>query len=271
MRSRVGAGLSFAAALLALPAGCALSAPAADETLAAAACSPDEHAARAMAAARASPDDASAQLDAAVGLFLAADQRLQQATVRWLDAHPDADLRAVLDAGDQLDDDVRRAVVSLCTDGLAFAERARELAPGLAGVDLQVGLHTSFLAWANGPAHALFAGHGPRLVAAITAAVAADPGLDGAGPLRLEGRFRGRAPWPYGDRPAARAALEQAVDLAPITINHLFLGDVLAELGEHEAARTAWQAALAAPPDATTRWTGEALREQARRRLAARR
>lgn len=251
-----------------LGAACALSAPPADQTLSPAA-ELDTLAQAALTAARAAPDDGAAQLAATARLFQAADLRLQQATVAWLDAHRDADRATVLAAEDQLGDDVRASIVSLCTEGLACAERAAKVRPNDAAACLHEGLHLSLLAWANGPARSLMAGYGGRLVKAIDAALAADAAFDGGAPLRLQGRFRSKAPWPYGDLPAATKALARAVDIASLPVNHLFYGDALAALGETAAAEVQWRLAARAPLDESTRWSADLLCEQARRRLAA--
>jgi hypothetical protein len=229
----------------------------------------DREAAEALAASKQRPDDADLALRAAAVLFQAADLRLQQGALSALDARRDADVAAVLAATDQVADGVRTEVLSLCTDGLAAADRAAASRPQDVAVQLHRALHLSFIAWANGPARSLFAGYGGKLVAAIDAAVAADPTFDHAAPLRLQGRFRAQAPWPYGDLPLAKTALARAVELAPIAINLLFSGDALWAGGDREAARAQWEAASTADGDESTRWSTPLLRELARRRLAA--
>lgn len=255
-------------ALALLNAACALSAPPAEQTLSTTT-AVDALAQTALAAARAAPDDVGAQLAATTSLFQAADLRLQQATLAWLDAHRDADRAAVLAAEDQLGDEVRAGIVSLCNEGLACAERAAKARPNDAAACLHEGLHLSLLAWANGPARSLMAGYGGRLVKAIDAALAADAEFDGGAPLRLQGRFRGKAPWPYGDVPAATKALARAVALRSVPVNHLFYGDVLAAAGDADAAAVQWRACIDAVADESTRWSADLLRELARRRLAA--
>jgi hypothetical protein len=255
-------------------AACTLAAPPADETLrgAGAAAAPagiDALAEQAVAAARGAPDDAELQLAAAARLFAAADLRLQQATVAWLRAHPEASRADVLAADDRLTDAERQPVLSLCREGLAFAERAAAQAPAHVGAWLHTGLHLSLVAWASGPARALVAGHGGRLVAAIDRALQLEREHDHGAVLRLAGRFRSKAPWPYGDLPAARLMLQRAAELGPSPVSHLFFGDALAAGGDTAGAEAAWRAAAAAPDDEATRWSGELLRELARRRLAA--
>ncbi len=271
-RARGGAIVVLAVvALLAIAVACALSAPPAEATLAAAA-DGEQRIGDALARAEAAPHDAAAQVDAAAALLQAADLRLQRAVGVWLAAHPGATLAQVLDADDQVPDDVRTAIVSLCTRGLALAERADASASTQRRARLLQALHVSLLAWANGPARALLAGYGPRAVRAIDAAVAAartDEAADGAGALRLAGRFRDRAPWPYGDRELAERTLARAVELAPVVANLLFHGDVLARSQRAADAEAAWRAAATAPADPLGEWSAELLREQARARLRA--
>ncbi len=257
-------------------AACTLSAPPAGHTLVPAAAGEaaapeiDALAAAALAAAHDAPADAAVQLSAAARLFQAADLRLQRATVAWLEAHPDADHATVLAAEDQLGTEVRVAIVSLCTDGLACAERAAQLRPDDAGAALHVGLHLSLLAWANGPTRSLFAGYGGRLVAAIDRALALDATVDHGAPLRLQGRFRSKAPWPYRDLPAALAALARAVEIAPLPVSLLFHGDALAAAGDRAGAEAQWRRAAEAKAEVSTRWSADLMRDLARRRLAAR-
>jgi tetratricopeptide (TPR) repeat protein len=229
----------------------------------------DREAAAALAASKQRPDDADLALRAAAVLFQAADLRQQQGALAVLDAQPDASVGAVLAANDHVAAGLCTEVLSLCTEGLAAADRAAVSRPHDVAVQLHRALHLSLIAWANGPARSLFAGYGGKLVAAIDAAVAADPAFDHAAPLRLQGRFRAQAPWPYGDLPQAKQALARAVELAPIAINLLFLGDALWAAGDRDAARAQWQLASTADGDDATRWSTPLLREVARRRLAA--
>lgn len=259
--------------LTALLPACALSAPPAAATLTAGAEGPthelDVQAHAALLGSEAAPADAEAALAAARLLFQAADRRLQSAVLAVLDAESAPDLARVLTADDRLPDPQRTAILSLCQAGLAAADRAAAARPDAAGAPLYRGLHLSLVAWANGPARSLFAGYGPRLVAAIDAAIAADAEQEQGAPLRLAGRFRSKAPWPYGDLPAAITELRRAVALAPVVVNQLFLGDAMHAAGDEDAARDAWTAAAAAAGTPSTRWSDDLLRELARRRLQA--
>jgi len=265
----------FLASLPLLLAGCALHAPALDDLPEPTADEPSDsealerEAKAAWAASEAAPEDADAARRATELLFQAADLRLQGGALAALDALDGPDIATVLAADDRVDDATREAVLALCNAGLTAAERAASLRGGDVAAELHRGLHLSLIAWANGPARSLMAGLGPRLAAAIDAAVAADDAYDGAAPLRLRGRFRGKAPWPYGDVGLARQSLERAVEIAPITVNLLFLGDVLWAAGDRAGAEQRWRQASAAEGDASTRWSQPLLRELARRRIAA--
>lgn len=258
--------------LLLVLGACALSARPVDETLGAAAVGDDlrELVQHALAEVERHPDDAVQAIAASRCLFQLADRTLQQATAAWLQSHGDSALGSVLAADDQVEAAVRDDVVSLCTRGLELANAAATSRPDDPAARLHQALHLSLLAWANGPARSLMAGYGPKMVAAIDEALRLDAAHDGGAPLRLQGRFRGQAPWPYGDVPKAKESLQKACELASLPVNHLFFGDVLHKAGDGEAARAEWERAVGAPADESTRWSAELLRELARARLAAR-
>lgn len=265
MRAATSAGL------LLLLGACALSARPVDETLGSTTVGDElrELVQRALAEVERHPDDPALAIAASRRLFQLADRTLQQASVAWLRSHAEASLAEVLAADDQIDAAVRDDVVSLCTRGLELANTAATKLPDDVAARLHQALHLSLLAWANGPARSLMAGYGSKLVAAIDEALRLDAAHDGGAPLRLQGRFRGQAPWPYGDLPKAKESLQKACELASLPVNHLFFGDVLHKAGETAAARAEWQRAAAAPTDESTRWSAELLRELARARLAA--
>lgn len=262
---------SVAIAVCLLFGACAMSARPAEQTLdtAGETAALDTGTRRAVEAARAAPTDLVLQVEASAWLFQAADLRLQRGSLAFLDAHPTALPGEVLAAEDHIEAAEREAILSLCTAGLDFADRAAALAPKDPAARLHQALHLSLIAWANGPARSLMAGYGGKLVAAIDAALALDRDFDHGAVLRLQGRFRSKAPWPYGDMRLALESLRRAVELASLPVNHLFLGDALATHGELDAARVQWQAVITAEADASTRWSADLLRELARRRLAA--
>jgi len=228
----------------------------------------DSLVAKALAAARAGDDPAAATRAARV-LFESADLRLQRAALAHVSGLERPSCREVLEAEDRVPDDVRQQVLGLCTAGEEHGKRALARQPDGVEAELYVALNLALIAWANGPVRALFAGHGPRITAAIDRAVALDATFDHAAPLRLQGRFLGKAPWPYGDAAKARKALERAVATADLTVNHVFLGDLLWGLGDHAAATAQWGLAIRAGDDDSTRWSGPFYRELARARIAA--
>jgi tetratricopeptide (TPR) repeat protein len=86
-----------------------------------------------------------------------------------------------------------------------------------------------------------------KMLAQLTAAEAADPGYDRAGPARVRALVLTRAPgWPLGpgDPAAGVVAAQRAVSLRPqYPPNHLALAEALAKSGDAQAAREAYQRA----------------------------
>lgn len=259
----------------ALPlAGCALDAPSAERLLLDQPASPeataeiDRQALEALERSKAKPDDVELALKASALLFAAADARMQRASLALVGEAAN-DPETLIRVDDRVGDPARTEILSLCRSGLEVAERAVKSAPESASAHLHLGLHLSLVAWANGPARSAFAGYGSRLVDAIARAVALDPAFDHASPLRLQGRFRSQAPWPYRDREVARAALERAVELAPVVVNHLFLGDACWLDNDRGGARLHWEAATKAEGTVSTSASDAMLRELAKKRLEA--
>lgn len=221
-----------------------------------------------LAKSRAAPTDVALATAAAESLFMAADLRMQRALVAALAMSPPRRWQDAVAAEDHLASEVRDAILGLCAEGRKLAEAAVGLAPSDRGALLQAALHLSLVAWANGPTRSLMAGYGPRLVRAIEATVAADPAFDDGAPLRLQGRFLARAPWPYGDSAKAKIALERAAALRSVPVTELFLGDWHAANGTLEDAERHWTKAVTADDAPSTRFSGPFHRELARARLA---
>jgi hypothetical protein len=108
-----------------------------------------------------------------------------------------------------------------------------------------------------------------RMLTELTAAEAADPAYDHAGPARVRAIVLVRAPgWPLGpgDTGAAVDAAQRAVALRPhYPPNLLALGEALAKNGDALGARAAYQRAreeaLTQPPDGNREeWVREADR-----------
>lgn len=261
--------------LVPFAASCVVQAPPALSTLNVAAADPasvaftevDAAAKAALLASDAEPDDVALAVRAASLLFQAADARAQSATVAACRGGDTVD--AVLAADDRVPAEVRKQVASLCADGLAAAERAVARDPADAAAQLQRGLCLSLLAWANGAAASLVQGYGPRIADAIDKAVAGDAKADDCAALRLQGRFRSKAPWPLRERAVAREALRRATDEAPCLLNFLFLGDALWLEGDRDGALAAWRKAVDSRCGESARASEASLRELVGQRLAA--
>ena len=258
-----------AAALLA--AACSLSPAPVEQVLAASA---DERCVAAVAAWRAEAADAERALVASRLLFEVVDVRVQRALVAAAAAVDAPDVAALLALEETLPAGVRDEVLSLCTTGVEAAQAALaalaardDLATQRVEAQVHLALHTTFLAWASGPMRSMVAGYASRVLAAADAAIAIEPSWQGASPLRLKGRFLARAPWPVGDGDAALALLERAVAVAPMPINHLFLGDHLYARGALAAAAEQWRLVLTSEPDEATGATAPFHRDMARLRL----
>jgi tetratricopeptide (TPR) repeat protein len=245
----------------------------------------DQSCIAAVAAFRANPDNVALALAASRSLFALADEAVQQALLDEARTLASPDGNALLAIDQVMPASIRDRILSLATTGAEAAQSAVTVledaskpagldsgaSAATARVDAQVllALHLSFVAWANGPVASLMSGNAKRITKAMDAAIALDPEFDHGAPLRLKGRFLARAPWPVGDRKAARTLLARAVQLAPMPIHHLFLGDLLFELGEPDAAVEQWQAVATATADQTTAAVAPLHREMARLRLQA--
>lgn len=226
----------------------------------------DRAAIAARQAAEASPGNAERQAAASRALFLAADLRVQRAAhAEFAREEPD-EIEDVLYIEDELGDEVKEQVEPLALAGIAFADEALKLTPRHPDALLHRAMHLSLLAWSRGRARTLLEGLAPSTNRAMKAALEF-PRHDGGAPLRLRGRFRTRAPWPYRDLEEAEKLLRQALEISPLPIDYLFLGDTLFEAGDFTGARDAWRATLRAEPDATTRPSIAFQRAAARRRL----
>ena len=120
----------------------------------------------------------------------------------------------------------------------------------------------------KGKATAFLQGIPGRVIEAYEKALALDERVDAAGPLQLKGRFRTIVPWPYRDLKIARKALDRAIEIAPVKQSLFFRGDVHARLGNLEAARDDWNAALHAPVHPPVRPLAPLIDKLVERRLA---
>ncbi|MGD2017042.1 MAG: hypothetical protein PVJ89_02900 [Planctomycetota bacterium] len=220
---------------------------------------------------RARAEDASYELLMATSraLILNADLRLQSALA--LDTDP-ADLPPppdLIDLEDEVSSELKAEIRSLATSSAAFADRALALRPGDPAAELFSTLGTGLRLWSMPTLQALASGAATTLPGRIKTLAANAPELEGASPLRLKGRFQSRAPWPFKDLEEGEATLTAAVEVAPIPLNLLFLGDALWLRGEEEDARERWSEAVRAEADAETLAAAPLIREIARLRLVS--
>lgn len=157
-------------------------------------------------------------------------------------------LRHLLDAERRLAADARAPIREAAEAGLVAAERALAAKPDDASAQLLVGLNVAMVGVGQGKIAAFMNGIPQRVLTAANRAIKLDQRIDCAGPLQLMGRFRSIVPWPYRDLKLARDALDEAVAIAPVKQSLFFLGDMHARLGDLDAARAAWNAALDAQP-----------------------
>ena len=218
----------------------------------------------ARTAARAAPDDPDKLMAASKQLAIAAGVALHRGLLESLEADPPESVDELLARFDELSKAVRSEVLALALEGRDLAGRAARQAPHRVDAPLYYALHIGFEAWAKGRVRALLDGLGGQLPQAIQAVVDLDPEYDYAAPLRLQGRFLDRAPWPYRDRKGARRSLTRATKLHPLAIHHLYLAEVLWRLGEREQAAAHWRAVLKTRNDPSTAAVLEPQRRLAR-------
>ncbi len=227
----------------------------------------DRVAADASSAARAHPQSYPLQDRAAKALFRAALRRMMLWELEVGEADPR--IETLLVAGEEIPAERRATLLSLAREGAAFAESATRLDPTRVEGHLALGLNLTIQAIAEGGMNALVQGLPGKIRDAVDKAVAADRLHDGAGPLRLEGRFFTNVPWPLRDLPRAERALLDAEAHAPGAFVHLFLGDLRWRQGRGPEAREAWSRAATASPAPGLRLFDPLASAEARQRLAS--
>ncbi len=218
---------------------------------------------------RARAEDASYEtlMATARALVLNADLRLQSTLAL---KSPPATLptpEALIDLEDEVPSALKSEIRSLASGSARFARRALALRPGDPAAELFSTLGTGLRLWSMPTLQALASGAATTLPGQIKRLAAASPDFEGASPLRLKGRFQSRAPWPFKDLEAGRDTLAAAVEVAPIPLNLLFLGDAHWLCGESEAALERWLEATIAKADAETEAAAPFIREIARLRI----
>lgn len=207
------------------------------------------------------PSEANPDLDAdpfdalelaARGRFLSLDELVSAATLQYWAKHPPADLDEVLETPESVFEAVKEQVEQLAREGQELATELREAQPMRAAGHHWFAAHTARLAWAVGPLKAMMETLPSRCLEAVDAAIERSESYDGFAPLRLKGRFLGKAPWPVGDPKQALELLRRANDAYGCKLHHQFLAELLFEADEVPEARWHWQQVLLAPqPDAS--------------------
>jgi len=218
---------------------------------------------------RARAEDASYEvlMAASRALILNADLRLQSTLALQPDQATPPPPEALIDLEDEVSKELKSEIRSLASGSAGFARRALALRPGDPAAELFSTLGTGLRLWSMPTLQALASGAATTLPGQIKRLAASSPDFEGASPLRLKGRFQSRAPWPFKDLEGGRDTLAAAVDVAPIPLNVLFLGDAHWLCGEQDSARARWREAMSAPADAETEGAAPFIREIARRRL----
>lgn len=237
----------------------------ADETLAAF----DERCRGLLELSRAEDASYEALMEASRALVFNADLRIQADVCFRFDPSDLPEPASLIAAEDDVTSELKAQVRSLAISSRDLADRALALREDDAAARLFSTLGNGLFLWSLGPLQALANGAATTLPRRIGSLAEDHPGFEGASPLRLKGRFQSRAPWPYKDKPGGVETLTRAVELAPIPLNLLFLGDAQWIAGDTAAAEDAWECATRARADAETRDAAPLLREIARLRLLA--
>lgn len=219
--------------------------------------------------ARLADADYAALMAASRALVFNADLRIQTHLAFAFDPATLPDPSELIDAEDDVPSVIKDDVRSLAKESRSLADRALELRPGDAAGELFSTLGVGLSLWSMGPFQALANGAATTLPKRIKKIATDHPEFEGASPLRLKGRFQARAPWPYKDTAGGVETLERAVELAPIPLNLLFLGDAYWVDGQEANAIKAWKRASAATADAETELASPFLREISRLRVVA--
>ena len=218
-------------------------------------------------AARAEEADYETLMTASNALMLNADLRLQTALAFQFDPRDLPSPMELIDGENDLSGALKSEIRSLSKSSRELAERALDLRPDDPGARLLSAFGLSLVLWSLSPLQAAAHG-GAGTLAKNTASLTADhPGFEAAAPLRLQGRFRSRAPWPYADRKLGVTSLESAVERAPVPLNLLFLGDAYWIVDRKDEAVEMWERATQAETGDGPQDSAPLVRESARLRI----
>lgn len=208
-------------------------------------------------------------IEASRALVFNADLRIQNDVAFRFEPDDLPDVEVLIGAEDDVSSELKSDVRSLAKSSRDLAAEALERREGDPAGRLFSTLGTGLFLWSLGPLEALANGAATTLPRRVKSLAEDHPEFEGASPLRLKGRFQSRAPWPYKDVDGGVETLTRAVEVAPIPLNLLFLGDAHWLDGSPEPARDAWRRAMRADADEETKAAAPALREIARLRLLA--
>ncbi len=193
-----------------------------------------------------------------------------EATVVMHDAVLDLELTS-LDAlvwgEDKLKPATKQRLLELSERGTKWAERAVSAQPDGVEGHAWLALNLAMGVAGRTRTRAFFLGLPRRIRKEYTRALELDRAALSGGVLRLRGKFETLAPWPYRDHASAIQALEESLEVAPVPMSALQLGDVHHLSGNDAEAQAAWERARDMPPHQTTRFLNDRVREMARRRL----
>ncbi len=206
-------------------------------------------------------------MEAARALAFNADLRIQSDLAFRFDPADLPQPGALIDGEDNVSSELKGEVRSLAKSSKGLADRALKMRADDPGAWLFSTLGAGLFLWSLGPLEAITSGGATSLPKKIKALADAHPDFEGASPLRLKGRFQSRAPWPYKDKSGGVETLEKAVEVAPIPLNLLFLGDAYWINGQQADAVAAWERATRADADKETMIAAPLLREIARLRV----
>jgi len=222
---------------------------------------------KAQERADAQPGSFDAQLGASRAFFLVADRELRRGLIEDLDRRPATDLDELVVREANLPAELKGRVATLGEASARYGLRAISVDDSRADARFYYAAGLGLEAWGKGPAAALLEGLPSKVIAAIDAAVAADPSFGNGAPLRARSAFYGRAPWPLGNKDKALEAAERAAAIGNTVLGNVYLAEALWRKGEKDQAIAAWQRAVVAPAG-TIAVSDDYAREFARRAVA---
>lgn len=133
-------------------------------------------------------------------------------------------------------------VSSLGAEARVYAEKAVVLNPDRVEGYYYNAMAISMYSLGKGIITALREGIRPKLIDSVKKAIERDKIYNGAGPLRIYGRYFYKVPWPYKDKRESERLLQESLSLAPNNLRSLlYLGDTLYAIGKKKEAEEMWK------------------------------